>query len=113
MKIQTGATVAIILNQEWARLPGISQFLSNGDNSETSIGYRVHNVRDHSHTLYAKVLDDDDSRGLWVELHTERKDRTTIRGAFLIPWNQLLGIAVTQHKLCPSGEKNLANINRD
>ena len=102
MKIQTGATLAIIVSQQWARLHGIIQFLGNQDHPDTLTPHRG----DGSHVLYAKVLDDEDSRGLWVELNTarDRNSGTTTTGAFLIPWNQVLGIAVMQHRLCPAGE---------
>src|ERR1043166_68109 len=99
MKIQTGSTLGIIVFQQWARLHGISHFLGNQGEYESLPPQRVPNVRDDSHVFYAKVLDDEDSRGLWVELNTERhrKYGTIKPGAFLIPWSQVLGIVVMQN----------------
>ena len=107
MKIQTGAMLAVVVNQHWARLQGVSQFLGNSGESERMAPQRHHNVQDDSHTLYANVLDDEDPRGLWVELNPEHhKKYKTKTGAFLIPWNQILGIAVMQHQLCsPDAEE--------
>jgi hypothetical protein len=44
----------------------------------------------------AKVLDSEDPKGLWIELNTERhrQDPTVKTYAFLIPWSQLVGMAI-------------------
>ena len=51
---------------------------------------------DESHMLIARVLDDADPRGLWIELNTSRhkEDADVPLWNLLIPWKEVLAVVV-------------------
>lgn len=51
---------------------------------------------DDSHTIFARVLDDTDERGLWIELNTEEHERNAAveLQALMIPWRMVLAVVV-------------------
>jgi hypothetical protein len=65
-------------------------FLRDRPSAETS---------DDSCTLLARVLDDSDPRGLWIELDTEKDlpDASAERPALMIPWHEVLSILVAKN----------------
>jgi hypothetical protein len=67
MDIPKERTVAIVVNREWVNLHFVRMFLRQYENPE-------HEVLgpDVSHLVFAKILDSNDHRGLWVELNTEQ-----------------------------------------
>ena len=80
MKIEPGATVAVVVIRNWADLEGVRQFLRPNENLERR-------RPDGSYTVFAKLLDDADPLGLWIELNSDRhrKDPRVKTGSFLIP----------------------------
>jgi hypothetical protein len=51
---------------------------------------------DEGQTIFARVLDDTDERGLWIELNTKRhaRDPKVELQALLIPWDSVLAVVV-------------------
>lgn len=51
---------------------------------------------DDGHTIFVRVLDDTDERGLWIELNTKEheRDRSVELQAMLIPWHAVLAVVV-------------------
>jgi hypothetical protein len=93
MQMGKGASVAVVLNRDWANLNGVRLFLRRNQNPDQEI-----RGEDISHIVFAKVLDSEDSRGLWIELNTDQhqKDSTVKRFSFLVPWSQILTVVVTE-----------------
>jgi hypothetical protein len=92
MKIDKGATIAVVVNRSWANLWGVRIFLRQNETPEREAR------GDDSHLVFAKMLDSEDPNGLWVELNTGRhkKDPTATSASFFIPWSQVLAIVVTE-----------------
>ena len=93
MKIDKGASVAVVMNRHWANLSGVRMFLRQNDAPERHI-----RGSDESHVTFAKMLDSEDPNGLWIELNSARhkEDPTVKRYSFFIPWSQVLSIVVTE-----------------
>ena len=94
MKVEKGASVAVVVNQAWANLHGVKMFLRPGESSQTDI-----RGVDESHVLFAKVLDAEDSTGVWIEVQTDKhREEDLAPGAvrILIPWRQVLTIVVAE-----------------
>ena len=87
MKIDKGASVAVVINRDWANLQGVRMFLR----PEKVIG-----GADESHVVFARMLDSEDPNGLWIELNTakHKEDPSVKRFSFFIPWNQIFTIVV-------------------
>ena len=89
MQIDKGSTVAVVVKRTWANLHGVRMFLHENPEAE------IRGV-DESHILFAKVLDAEDSRGVWVEVY--RRKPTPDSGAdhfqMLIPWSEVLALVV-------------------
>jgi hypothetical protein len=93
MKIDKGTNVAVVVNRHWANLQGVRMFLRHYQDPEREI-----RGSDESHVIFADVLDSEDSKGLWIELHTDqhRKDSTVKRLPLFIPWGQVLSIVIAE-----------------
>ncbi|MEN6537663.1 MAG: hypothetical protein ABFD89_28685 [Bryobacteraceae bacterium] len=93
MHIDKGASVAVVLNRNWANLYGVRFFLRQNETPQREI-----RGVDESHIVFAEVLDADDSRGLWIELNTDRhrEDPTVERFSFLVPWREVLTIVIAK-----------------
>lgn len=93
MQIEKGTSVAVVVNRDWANLRGVRLFLRQNQSPDQEIG-----GDDVSHIIFAKVLDGDDSRGLWVELNTDQHltNQSVKRQSFLIPWNEVLTIVLAE-----------------
>ena len=91
MKIDKDASIAVIVKQAWANLHGVKMFLRQGEGSQADI-----RGVDESHILFAKVLDAEDSTGIWIEVPANRHDRDVAVGVvrMLIPWSQVLAIVL-------------------
>jgi len=89
MQVDKGSTVAVVVKRSWANLHGVRMFLHENSQSE------IRGV-DESHILFAKVLDAEDFRGVWIEI--ERRNRKDDSGAerfqMLIPWSEVLALVV-------------------
>jgi hypothetical protein len=89
MQIDKGSTVAVVVKRTWANFHGVRMFLHENPDAE------IRGV-DASHILFAKVLDADDSKGVWIEV--ERRKPTLQSGAeqfrILIPWSEVLALVV-------------------
>ena len=93
MTIDKGASVAVVVNRAWANLHGVKLFLRQGEGPQTDI-----RGVDESHILFAKVLDAEDPRGVWIEVHTDRRsENPPVHSVkMLVPWSQVLTIVVAQ-----------------
>src|ERR1044071_7612352 len=93
MQIDKGASVVVVIKHAWANLHGVRMFLRRNENSQTDI-----RGVDESHILFAKVLDSEDARGVWIELNTEEHsgDPAAQRLSLLIPWTQVLTIVIAE-----------------
>ena len=93
MQIDKDASVAVVVNRAWANLHGVKMFLRPHENPQAEI-----RGVDESHILFARVLDSDDARGLWIESTTNQKkqDSPVERLSLLVPWSQVLTIAIAE-----------------
>ena len=93
MKIDKGASVAVVVKQSWANLHGVKMFLRHGEGSQTDI-----RGVDESHILFATVLDAEGPIGIWIEPHMDKhgEDLAVDAVRMLIPWSQVLAIVVAE-----------------
>jgi hypothetical protein len=93
MKIEKGASLAVVVKQSWANLHGVKMFLRPGEGSRTDI-----RGVDESHVLFVTALDAENPLGLWIEVHAEKHGEDTAVDAIrmLIPWSQVLTIVVAE-----------------
>jgi len=95
MNIDKGANVAVVVNRTWANLHGVKMFLRQGEDPQSDI-----RGVDESHILFARGLDAEDPRGVWIEVNVDMNaDRHEVDLAsglvkMLIPWSQVLAIVV-------------------
>ena len=93
MHIKKGASIAVVLKRDWSNLAGVRLFLRQNENPRLEIA-----GADNSHIVFAKLLDSEDLRGLWIELNTDQHetDPSVERYSFLVPWDQVLTIIVQE-----------------
>jgi hypothetical protein len=91
MQIDRGASVAVVVRQTWANLHGVRMFLRQHADPQSEI-----RGIDDSHVLFAKVLDCDDARGVWIELREDKKTTESAQeqASLLVPWSQVLTIVI-------------------
>ena len=108
MRLKQNSCTAIVVRKSWANLEAIQAFLRgrprNSDGSGKSAlpsagngnGSQSAATGDDSCTIFARVLDDTDARGLWIELHTNEHERNPAVEfqALMIPWPAVLAIVV-------------------
>ena len=89
MQIEKGSIVAVVVKRTWANLHGVRMFLHENPLAE------MRGV-DESHILFAKVLDAEDSKGLWIEVDRRRptQDAGVDQFQMLIPWSEVLALVV-------------------
>jgi len=78
----------VVVRSSWANSSAIKFFLRQPqDGIQPS---------DQSHVIFARVLDDSDSRGLWIELNTKEHDNhpAVERYALMIPWQEVLALVI-------------------
>lgn len=89
MQIGKGSMVAVVVKRTWANLHGVRMFLHGNPQAE------IRGV-DESHILFAKVLDAEDSKGVWIEV--DRAKPTPDSGVeqfhILVPWSEVLALVV-------------------
>jgi hypothetical protein len=111
MRLKQNSSTAIVVKKSWANLQAIQCFLrdrpqngngksithspGNGDAHASSSAQSG----DDSCTIFARVLDDTDVRGLWIELNTREheKDPAVELQALMIPWPAVLAMVVGNH----------------
>jgi hypothetical protein len=88
MRLKMNALTAVVVRKSWAHLQAIQMFLHDRPSAETA---------DDSYTLLARVLDDSDARGLWIELESAQDlpDASADRPALMIPWQEVLATIVS------------------
>jgi hypothetical protein len=91
MQIDKGASIAVVVRKTWANLHGVKMFLRQHPDPQAEI-----RGVDESHILFAKVLDSDDPRGVWIELAGDKQnaDSAVGRVSLLVPWSQVLTLVV-------------------
>lgn len=91
MQIDKGANIAVIVERTWANLHGVKMFLRPRENPQTEI-----RGVDESQIIFAKVLDGDDARGVWIEViaNSQKQESAEDRFTLLIPWSHVLTIVV-------------------
>ena|ERR1039457_6266163 len=91
MRLKMNTGTAVVVRKSWANLQSIKLFLRDCPVDEIQ-------SPDDSHTIFAKVLDDADERGLWIELNTRKheKDSRVECPALMIPWHAVLAIVVAK-----------------
>lgn len=91
MQIDKGSTVAVVVKRTWANLHGVRMFLH--ENAQAQI-----RGMDESHILFAKVLDSDDSRGVWIQIerHGPAPGSGMEQFQMLIPWGEVLSLVVAK-----------------
>lgn len=87
MQIDKNSTVAVIVRRTWANLHSVRMFLLDTPAAE------IRGV-DDSHILFAKVLDAEDARGVWIEVpHAAPTDGSDAeRFRMMIPWSEVLAL---------------------
>ncbi|HVM92507.1 MAG TPA: hypothetical protein VMT67_06825 [Terriglobales bacterium] len=88
MRLRQNSSNAVVVRKEWAHLQAIQMFLRDRADEMQS--------DDNSHTIIARVLDDTDERGLWIELNRKEHDRDSSveLQAMMIPWHAVLAVVV-------------------
>jgi hypothetical protein len=91
VQIDKGANIAVIVERTWVNLHGVKMFLRPQENPQTEI-----RGVDESHIIFGKVLDGDDTRGVWIEViaNSQKQESTEERFILLVPWSQVLSIVV-------------------
>lgn len=125
MRLKQNSSTAIVVKKSWANLQAIQAFLRERPDENPENGRRAGHSKDtHAHethapsngdahaspsgqaeddscTIIARVLDDTDVRGLWIELntHEHEKDPGIELQALMIPWPAVLAMVVG-NKFC-------------
>src|SRR5271166_3433823 len=91
MQIDKNSNVAVIVKRTWANLHGVRIFMSENPQAE------IRGV-DESHILFAKVLDAEDGRGVWIEVRRGQQTEASSGEQFrlLIPWSEILALVVAK-----------------
>ena len=92
MRLKQNSTTAIVVRKSWANLQAIKLFLSVRPLDEIQ-------SPDDSYVIFARVLDDTDERGLWIEINTaaHEKDPAVELQALLIPWHAVQAVVVADN----------------
>jgi hypothetical protein len=99
MRLKQNSSTAIAVKKSWANLQAIRLFLRDCPSCEIQSA-------DESHLILARVIDDTDERGLWIELNTTKhqNDPFIELNALMIPWRAVLGV-VTAKDFAPAAEE--------
>ena len=92
MKIDRGASVAVVVYRTWVNLYWVRKFIRYHEEPEREVR------GDESHVLLARVLDADDPHGLWIELYPARHEQDPVASTFklMVPWNQILSVILPE-----------------
>jgi len=91
MRLKQNSTTAVVVKKSWANLQAIKLFLRDCPSCEIQSA-------DEGHLIFARVLDDTDQRGLWIELNTTKheNDPSVELDALMIPWHAVLGVVTAR-----------------
>ena len=89
MQIEKGSTVAVVVKRAWANLHGVRMFLHENPQAEIR-------GMDESHVLFAKVLEAEDSKGVWIEVEQRKPEQEggVVQFIVLIPWSEVFALVV-------------------
>src|SRR4029077_17673853 len=89
MQIDKESNVALIVKRTWVNLHSVRLFLNENPRAD------IRGV-DDSHILFAKVLDAEDARGVWIEVDRGKQAEHPGMERFrmLIPWTEVLAIVL-------------------
>ena len=89
MRLKMNGSTAVVVRKSWVNLQAIQLFLRNRPVDKIQ-------SPDDSHTLFVRVLDDTDERGLWIELNTkEHENNHAVElQALMIPWHAVLAVVI-------------------
>lgn len=89
MRLKQNSATVIAVKKSWANLQAIKLFLRDCPSCEVQSA-------DESHLILARVLDDTDERGLWIELNRKEHDRdpSVELQTMMIPWHAVLALVV-------------------
>jgi hypothetical protein len=86
MKLNKNTSIAVIVTREWVNRRCVRLFVREG--REIPEG-------SDSHIIFARVLDAEDSRGLWIDNYGKHEDDPSVDlQAIMIPWNAVLSVVV-------------------
>ena len=110
MRLKQNSSTAIVVKNSWANVRAVQVFLGERPDENSGNGRSPHarhaagdvhgrsgaESGDDGCTIFARVLDDTDERGLWIELNTREheKDPAVEVQALMIPWPAVLAIVV-------------------
>jgi len=99
MRLRQNSSNAVVVRKEWAHLQAIQLFLKDQADEMRS--------DDDSHTIFARVLDDTDERGLWIELNRREHERDSSieLQSMMIPWHAVLAVVVGEELSCKIEEE--------
>jgi len=88
MRLKVNTSTAIVVKSSWANSCAIQFFLRRAHNGSRAA--------DQGHVIFARVLDDSDIRGLWIELNKKEHDADPAveQPALMIPWAEVLAVVV-------------------
>jgi hypothetical protein len=88
MRLKVNSSTAVVVKSSWADSSAIRFLLRRNQEAVQPA--------DGGHILFARVLDDSDSRGLWIELNAkEHADHPAVECyALMIPWHDILALVV-------------------
>ena len=88
MRLKQNSTNAVVVRKSWAHLQAVQTFLRDRADEMPS--------DDDSHTIFARVVDDTDERGLWIELNRREHDENAEVDlhVMMIPWHEVLAVVV-------------------
>ena len=104
MRLKQNSTTAVVVKKSWADLRAIRQFLCDGAMCDGAAAEA--SPSDDGQTIFARVLDDTDERGLWIELNTKRhaENPEVQLQALMIPWQSVLAVVVGDELECAQRE---------
>ena len=87
MQIDKDSSTAVVVKRSWANLHGVRIFLHENPQLE------IRGV-DESHILFGRVLDAEDSRGVWIEVDRRQNESEEFR--ILVPWREVCALVVSK-----------------
>jgi hypothetical protein len=91
MQIEKSLAIAVVVKRTWANLHGVRMFLREDRQAE------IRGI-DESHVLFVKVVDAEDSRGMWIEVERHKRAGESGMEQFniLIPWSEVLAVVTAE-----------------
>jgi hypothetical protein len=86
MKLKKNTSIAVIVTREWVNLRCVRLFVREG---------REIPKESDSHIIFARVLDSEDPRGLWIDNQEKHENDPSVDlQGIMIPWNAVLSVVV-------------------